>query len=90
MRKAKPLAPVEFKAEKDSIKSLPMGEKWKALKEGKLLADDRVRGKKIILLDDKYQSGITAQAVASAMYDAGAAEINGVFCVKTWRNTDNQ
>jgi predicted amidophosphoribosyltransferase len=41
------------------------------------------------LIDDKYQSGTTAQFVASHLYQAGAAEVCGLFCIKTWRDTDN-
>ncbi|MGH7045007.1 MAG: hypothetical protein ACREE2_01285 [Stellaceae bacterium] len=81
---------MKFNAEKESIKALPVDEKWAALEAARLSVDNRVDGKKIILIDDKYQSGITANFLASELYRAGAVEVNGLFCVKTWRNTDNQ
>lgn len=68
---------------------MALDEKWKALENASLKASEKFKGKKVILLDDKYQSGTTAQFVASRLYEAGAAEVHGLFCVKTWRDTDN-
>jgi len=58
------------------------------LENAALKASAAFKGRKVILLDDKYQSGTTAQFVASQLYDAGASEVQGLFCVKTWRDTD--
>jgi predicted amidophosphoribosyltransferase len=44
----------------------------------------------VILLDDKYQSGATANFVGGKLYEAGADRVLGLFCVKTWSNSDNQ
>lgn len=80
-----------FNAIKESIKAISLEEKWAALEAGELLVKaSRVRGRKVILIDDKYQSGTTAQFVASSLYNADAEEVNGLFCVKTWRNIDNK
>jgi len=83
-------ATVSFAAIKKSIKATSLREKWTTLKAAKLSAGKPANGKEIILLDDKYQSGMTAQFVASRLYKAGAEEVNGLFCIKTWRDTDNQ
>lgn len=80
---------VKFLKKKESVKLLSLDEKWKALENAGLRVGSGFRGKRVILLDDKYQSGTTAQFVASRLYEAGAAEVNGLFCVKTWRDTDN-
>lgn len=80
---------VAFKKPKKSVKTLSLADKWGALEDGSLCLTKDVKGKKVILLDDKYQSGTTAQFVAAKLYDAGAAEISGLFCIKTWRDTDN-
>jgi predicted amidophosphoribosyltransferase len=83
-------ASVQFRAVKKSIKATSLEEKWATLSDGLLSVDELVKGKKVVLIDDKYQSGTTAQFVASKLYDAGAEEVNGLFCIKTWRDTDNQ
>jgi predicted amidophosphoribosyltransferase len=44
----------------------------------------------VILIDDKYQSGMTIQFVASRLYDAGTAKVYGLCAVKTLRDMDNQ
>jgi hypothetical protein len=49
-----------------------------------------VKGKKIILIDDLYQSGSTMWTVARALKSAGAARVYGLACVKSWRDSDNQ
>lgn len=80
---------LSFASTKQSIKATSLQEKWAVLEAANLCVDHLVRDRKVILLDDKYQSGTTAQFVASRLYEAGAAEVKGLFCVKTWRNTDN-
>jgi predicted amidophosphoribosyltransferase len=82
---------VKFAKKKESVKELSLADKWKALLAADLQVSRRaVAGKSIILLDDKYQSGTTAQFVAAKMFESGAQEVYGHFCVKTWRDTDNQ
>lgn len=80
---------VRFQKKKQSVKSLALGDKWQALTDAQLGISSDVSGKRVILIDDKYQSGTTAQFVASELYNAGATEVHGLFCVKTWRDTDN-
>lgn len=84
-------AAVRFTLKKKSVKAISLEDKWGALRAGKLKIERTIiNGKKIILIDDKYQSGTTAQFIAAKLYDAGAMEVNGLFCIKTWRNTDNR
>jgi hypothetical protein len=80
---------IQFRATKKSIKGTPLVQKWSTLEAGEPLVQ-HIPGYNIILIDDKYQSGMTAQFVASKLYQAGAEEVNGLFCIKTWRDTDNQ
>ncbi|MBI3700651.1 MAG: hypothetical protein HY242_09455 [Afipia sp.] len=82
-------ADVKFQKKKQSVKALSLDDKWKALEAAQLIAPTNVKGKKIILIDDKYQSGTTAQYVAMKLFEMGAKEVHGLFCVKTWRDTDN-
>lgn len=82
-------AQVAFTREKKSVKSVSLADKWAALEAGNLVVKSSMKGKRVILIDDKYQSGTTAQFVAAKLLDAGAAEVHGLFCIKTWRDTDN-
>ncbi|HTT79930.1 MAG TPA: hypothetical protein VMF86_09650 [Stellaceae bacterium] len=82
---------VRFTVPKKSIKAASLSDKWAVLEGGQLTVfPNVVKGRKVILIDDKYQSGMTAQFVASRLYEAGVEEVNGLFCIKTWRDTDNQ
>jgi predicted amidophosphoribosyltransferase len=80
---------VAFTVRKRSVKTLSLADKWNALEAGQLRVNAEARGRKVILIDDKYQSGTTAQFVASKLYAAGAEQVCGLFCIKTWRDTDN-
>ena len=72
------------------MKALPLAEKWAALEAAGLKGERQVvAGRRVILLDDKYQSGTTAQFAAAKLQEAGAQEVLGLACVKTWRDTDN-
>jgi hypothetical protein len=80
---------VSFSRAKQSVKSLALADKWAALEVADLRVTSDVKGNKILLIDDKYQSGTTCQFVASKLYEAGASTVYGLYCVKTWRDTDN-
>jgi hypothetical protein len=81
---------IKFTEKKDSVKAISLKQKWKSLEGANLQVDpEKVKGKTIILVDDKYQSGTTAQFVAAKLYEAGAKSVLGLYCVKTWRDTDN-
>ena len=50
-----------FANKKQSVKSLSVADKWDALEAAGLTAGPSVIGKRVILFDDKYQSGMTLQ-----------------------------
>ena len=70
------------------MQSLPVAQKVPAL-ESVLTIHPSVAGKRIILVDDLYQSGSTIWTVAKALKAAGCARVLGLVCVKSWRDTDN-
>ena len=79
-----------FDAEKGDIKSKSMDEKWNAWSDAAVKFSGDLTDKKIILIDDKYQSGTTIQFVAMKLQEAGAHHVLGLSIVKTMRDTDNQ
>ena len=82
-----------LKEEKESIKNFPFEKKWgvweKAQVSFKNELQCNVYGKKVILIDDLYQSGITIQYIAMKLQQAGAREVYGLCFAKTLRNSDN-
>ena len=73
-----------------SAKNCSMEEKWDAWASAKLEAKaNDLGGKSVILLDDKYQSGLTMHFVAAKLLALGAREVHGLAMVKTLRDTDN-
>ena len=85
-------ADFSFAEDKPSLKDLKVDEKWDALAGVEFLTQDNtatLQGKSIILVDDKYQSGITLQFVASRLLEKGASKVFGLCAVKTWRDDDN-
>ncbi len=71
------------------IKELPLPEKWDALEESGLSLDFDLAGQDVILLDDKYQSGVTANFIGMLLQQRGAGRVLGLYAVKTRSNTDN-
>ena len=81
-----------FGADKPSLTDLNVNEKWDRLATCNFEAKTTeipVKNEKIILIDDKYQSGITIHFVASKLLELGASEIYGLCAVKTWSDDDN-
>ncbi|MCY3725259.1 MAG: hypothetical protein OXF95_01320 [Rhodobacteraceae bacterium] len=78
---------------KSSVKKSTFDEKWdvweKAQVSFKNSAELNVNDKSVILIDDKYQSGITIQYIAMKLQQAGAYKVYGLSFVKTLRDTDN-
>lgn len=78
---------------KSSVKKSTFDEKWdvweKAQVSFKNSAELNVNDKSVILIDDKYQSGITIQYIAMKLQQAGAHNVYGLSFVKTLRDTDN-
>lgn len=80
-----------FTGTKDSIKALGVDQKWEAWEAAGLSFAPKLEGDPaVILIDDKYQSGMTIQFVASKLLDVGASKVFGLCAVKTLRDTDNQ
>ena len=74
---------------RNSIKALPLAQKLDALLgtigvEGGVFKDRRV-----LLVDDLYQSGISMNYCGLLLLQAGAKKIFGLACEKTCRNDDN-
>lgn len=81
-----------FGKNKLSLKNLPINQKWEALENSEFGTRCRMNaldGQSVILIDDKYQSGITIQYVASKLQQLGASTVLGLCAVKTWRDDDN-
>ena len=57
--------------------------------EGSIEVHPKVKNRKILLIDDLYQSGITMNYVAMLLLEQGAKKVYGLACEKTCRNDDN-
>lgn len=79
----------EYLHQKVQIKELPWDQKWDALAESELTLHRELHGEDVILIDDKYQSGITANYVGMLLQRQGAGKILGLYAVKTRKNTGN-
>ena len=80
-----------FGAEKKSVKSATLDNKWNSWEETQLtFGGIDIIDKKVILIDDKYQSGTTIQYIAMKLQEAGVYQVYGLSMVKTMRDTDNQ
>ena len=73
-----------------SAKDCALEDKWATWEEANIEFDHSlIAGKRVLLVDDKYQSGLTMHFVAAKFLEAGAAEVHGIAMVKTLRDTDN-
>lgn len=83
----------QYAGDKGQLKETRYGERWEKLNEAQLgmrpEAAAKVSRKAIILVDDKYQSGVTANYVAMVLQQHGAARVCGLYAVKTWGDRDN-
>jgi hypothetical protein len=74
---------------RNSIKGVPLAEKLDTLL-GTIEVDDGVfANRKVLLVDDLYQSGVSMNYCALLLRQAGAKKIFGLACEKTCRNDDN-
>lgn len=81
---------VRLTAKAKSAKDCSVDEKWDVWAAAGIDLDTpALAGKKIILVDDKYQSGVTMHVLAARLKSGGADEVHGVSVVKTLRDTDN-
>jgi hypothetical protein len=74
---------------RESIKGIPLAQKLDTLL-GTIEVDGGVfDGKRVLLVDDLYQSGISMNYCALMLLRAGAKKVFGLACEKTCRNDDN-
>jgi hypothetical protein len=74
---------------RNSIKGVALGAKFDTLL-GTMEVDDDVFGKRrVILIDDLYQSGTSMNYCGLLLREAGAKKTFGLACEKTCRNDDN-
>jgi hypothetical protein len=77
------------KAEHPKLRDLPFPEKLRVL-NGAFALEESVQDKTVLVIDDLYQSGVTAWSLARFLKAQGAREVYALACVKSWRDTDNQ
>ena len=82
-----------FGKEKSSVKNSSVDKKWDVWESAQVsfqnTSEINVKDKTVILIDDKYQSGITIQYIAMKLQQVGACEVYGFSFVKTLSDTDN-
>jgi hypothetical protein len=74
---------------RQSIKGLPLAQKLDTLLGTIEVNEDAFKGKRVLLIDDLYQSGISMNYCGLLLLKAGAKKIFGLACEKTCRNDDN-
>jgi len=82
-------AHVRTVAGRRSIKELPMAQKLDTLLGTIEVDTNAFKGKRVLLVDDLYQSGISMNYCGLLLLKAGATKIFGLACEKTCRNDDN-
>ena len=84
-----------FSGEKaEATKDILVDKKWENWENAQISFqndfDRDTRDKTVILIDDKYQSGITIQYIAMKLQEAGARQVYGLCFVKALSNDDNR
>lgn len=75
---------------KATMKEVGLSDKWVQWEKSDLAFKGvTLHNKKVILVDDLYQSGVSMQYVAMKLQEAGAAKVYGLSLVKSWKDTDN-
>lgn len=78
---------------KDQLKEMPLAERWAAWEGAKLSLSAEgaaiLKNQPVLLIDDKYQSGVSVSFVAMVLQQFGASEVYGLYAVKTMRDSDN-
>lgn len=81
----------KYHGTKPELKGLKLEEKWPGLKAADLRYEGKkLNGKKVILVDDLYQSGTTMQFVGMKLHEAGAHHVYGLSMAKNLSDDDNQ
>lgn len=76
------------KAEHPKLRTLPIDQKLATL-AGVFTLGESVQGKTVLVIDDLYQSGVTAWSLAKFLKSHGAREVYALASVKSWSDTDN-
>jgi len=89
-----PLLRLSLTRRKDSAKDSTLEQKielWRIMiAENAIQIDEGdIQGRTVILVDDLYQSGVTLWSTARFLKARGAAQVLGLVCSKTSRDTDN-
>ena len=75
---------------KKSLKSLPLDKKLEALKDANLIVSNtNLNGKKVLIIDDLYQSGYTVHYVGMKLLEKGVSQVYNIALVKSRRDSDN-
>jgi hypothetical protein len=74
---------------RDSIKGVALKAKFDTLLGTIKVVDNAFEAKRVILVDDLYQSGTSMNYCGLMLLRAGAKKIFGLACEKTCRNDDN-
>lgn len=65
------------------LKNVSREERVKLLKGAHDIQKDKVKGRKILLFDDLFQSGSTMSAITAALLDAGAKQVVALTLTRT-------
>lgn len=76
------------KTDHTKLRGLSLAQKLKTL-DGVFSLGESITGKTVLIIDDLYQSGITAWSLAKFLKSNGAREVYALACVKSWSDTDN-
>jgi predicted amidophosphoribosyltransferase len=83
-----------LKAEKNQTKGLSIEDKikmWKNIYENNgVRLSEKVSGKKILIIDDLYQSGTSIWSFAKYLKSLGATKVFALVAVKSQRDSDNK
>lgn len=93
-RKLTDLTPhFQYGGQKGQVKEMLQAQRWPAWEAAALTLTPEgaqsIEGQPVILIDDKYQSGVSVNFVAMILQQFGASEVYGLYAVKTLRDTDN-
>lgn len=79
-----------FEGVKNSARKLSVHQKKRNWKNaGITYIGPSLKNKKVLLLDDNYQSGATMRYIAGLLNNHGLMAIYGLAMTKTWSDTDN-
>jgi len=78
-----------WRSKKETIKDKEASAKWQILEEVGVNVEGSLKGARILIVDDMYQSGATVHFLASCLQGAGADEIHCLAVSKSRGDKDN-